>query len=172
MFCNHRKIWDFLFAISNFNFPGWQFSRLLSFLSSPGKFVKPVYYSNIKNYMDVIFFHFFSHHHCSSSPSASVCTSSTVPLSHPGHLLPVQSFFGLLLCRLFFPPLPNPSAGAAISSICPATPGAPQAQPLVPLAPQAQPLVPLAIVSCVCFFLSSFHSSTVVTGWQWQWQWQ
>ncbi len=58
-FFTEEKVRDFLFAISNFIFPLRQFSRLLSFVSMPGKFVKTVYYSNIKNQMDLISFHFY-----------------------------------------------------------------------------------------------------------------
>ncbi len=43
MLRHSENFWDILFAISNFDFPVWQFSRLLSLLSSTGKFVKTVY---------------------------------------------------------------------------------------------------------------------------------
>ncbi len=104
--------------------------------------------------MDLIFFHFFSHHHSSSGPSASVSTSSTVPLSHTGHLLVVQpsciqNHFLVDCCVDCF------SLHSQIHLRV--LPSAPYAQQQLELCSLSPPF--LWLVSCGCFFLYLFFFS-------------
>ncbi len=73
LFCFERKIIIETFYLNL----KYQFSRLLSFLSSTGKFVKMLFTINIKDHMNLIFFSFLnSHHHTAALaplPLSALC---------------------------------------------------------------------------------------------------